>query len=77
MNELDFIDGRIEHHKKRLQKAEADYRHAATHGTKEDVSDALIKCQAIRAKLISYIARRDEITMSKKRSCDDVNAADE
>ena len=62
MTELDFIDGRILHHRKRLERAEAAYRHAVTHGTQDDMRAALVECQAIRAKLIMYLRRRDELT---------------
>lgn len=62
MTELDFIEGRILHHEKRLKKAEADYHHAVTHGTLTDMHAALTECQAIRAKLIEYLHRRDKLT---------------
>lgn len=62
MTELDFIEGRILHHEKRLKKAEADYHHAVTHGTLTDMRAALTECQAIRAKLIEYLHRRDKLT---------------
>lgn len=62
MSELEFIEERIEHHRKRLEKAEADYHHAVTHGTLTDMHAALTECQAIRAKLIEYLHRRDELT---------------
>lgn len=62
MTELEFLEGRILHHEKRLKKAEADYHHAVTHGGQDDMRDALAKCQAIRAKLIMYLHRRDEMT---------------
>lgn len=62
MTELDFIEGRILHHEKRLKKAEADYHHAVTHGDLTDMHAALTECQAIRAKLIEYLHRRDKLT---------------
>lgn len=62
MTEYAFIDGRILHHRKRLERAEAAYRHAVTHGTQDDMRAALTECQAIRAKLIMYLHRRDELT---------------
>lgn len=62
MTELDFIEGRILHHEKRLKKAEADYHHAVTHGTLTDMHAALVECRAIRAKLIEYLHRRDKLT---------------
>lgn len=62
MTELDYIEGRILHHRKRLERAEAAYRHAVTHSGQDDMRDALTECQAIRAKLIMYLRRRDELT---------------
>lgn len=62
MTELKFLEGRILHHEKRLKKAEADYHHAVTHGTLTDMHAALTECQAIRAKLIEYLHRRDKLT---------------
>ena len=62
MTEYAFIEGRILHHRKRLERAEAAYRHAVTHGGQDDMRDALTECQAIRAKLIMYLHRRDELT---------------
>lgn len=62
MTEYAFIEGRILHHRKRLERAEAAYRHAVTHGTQDDMRAALVECQAIRAKLILYLRRRDELT---------------
>lgn len=62
MTEYAFIEGRILHHRKRLERAEAAYRHAVTHGTQDDMRAALTDCQAIRAKLIMYLRRRDELT---------------
>lgn len=61
MSEYDFIKLRILHHRKRLERAEAAYRHAVTHGTQDDMRAALTDCQAIRAKLIMYLHRRDEM----------------
>jgi len=61
MTELDYIEGRILHHEKRLKKAEADYHHAVTFGELSDMRAKLTECQAIRAKLLEYIARRDEL----------------
>lgn len=62
MTELDYIEGRILHHEKRLRKAEADYHHAVTFGELSDMRAKLTECQAIRAKLIMYLHRRDELT---------------
>ena len=62
MNEYDFVELRIMHHRGRLERAESEYRHAVTHGGQDDMRDALAKCQAIRAKLIMYLHRRDEMT---------------
>ena len=62
MTELEFLEGRILHHEKRLRKAEADYHHAVTYGELSDMRSKLTECQAIRAKLIMYLHRRDELT---------------
>lgn len=62
MSDLEFVEGRIQHHRKRLESAEADYHHAVTHGALTDMHAALTECQAIRAKLIEYLHRRDELT---------------
>lgn len=62
MSELEFIEERIQHHRKKLEKAEADYHHTVTHGTLTGMHAALTECQAIRAKLIEYLHRRDELT---------------
>ena len=62
MTELEFLEGRILHHEKRLKKAEADYHHAVTYGELHDMRARLTECQAIRAKLIEYLHRRDELT---------------
>jgi hypothetical protein len=62
VNELEFVEGRIRHHRKRLEKAEADYHHAVTYGELHDMHAKLVECQAIRAKLLEYLHRRDELT---------------
>lgn len=62
MTELEWINGRILHHEKRLKKAEADYHHAVTYGELPDMRAKLTECQSIRAKLIEYLHRRDELT---------------
>lgn len=58
----EYINARIKHHTARLRRAEERYQFAATHGTMEDMRFALAECQELRAKLIEYIARRDELT---------------
>lgn len=62
MTELEFLEGRILHHEKSLKKAEADYHHAVTYGELHDMHAKLVECQAIRAKLLEYLHRRDELT---------------
>lgn len=62
MTEYAFIEGRILHHRKRLERAEEAYRHAVTYGELHDMHAKLVECQAIRAKLIMYLRRRDELT---------------
>ena len=62
MTELESLEGRILHHEKRLKKAEADYHHAVTYGELHDMHAKLAECQAIRAKLIMDLRRRDELT---------------
>ena len=62
MNELEFVEGRIRHHRKRLEKAEADYHLAVTYGELHDMHAKLVECQVIRAKLLEYLHRRDELT---------------
>jgi hypothetical protein len=62
MTDLEFLEGRILHHENRLKKAEADYHHAVTYGELHDMHAALAECQAIRAKLIEYLHKRDELT---------------
>lgn len=61
MKELEWIEGRILHHEKRLLEAEAEYHRAVTYGELSDMRAKLTECQAIRAKLLEYIARRDEL----------------
>lgn len=62
MKELEWIEGRILHHEKRLLEAEAEYHRAVTYGELHDMHAKLVECQAIRAKLLEYLHRRDELT---------------
>lgn len=62
MTELEFIEGRILHHERRLKKAEWTYHRAVTYGDLHDRQSALAECQATRAKLLEYLHRRDELT---------------
>ena len=62
MSELDFVTERIEHHRKRLKESEKKYHRAVLYGTSDDRRSALADCQFFRAKVIEYVARRDELT---------------
>lgn len=62
MTELEFLEGRIRHHERRLKKAEWEYHRAVTYGDLHDRSAALAECRATRAKLLEYMHRRDELT---------------
>ena len=62
MTDSEWVESRIQNFERLLQKAEAHYHITVTHGTMEDMRSALAECQELRAKLIEYIARRDELT---------------
>lgn len=61
MTDLEWVESRIRNLDRLLRKAEEHYHITVTHGTMEDRRSALAECQAIRAKLLEYIARRDEL----------------
>lgn len=61
MTELEFCKERIEHHRKRLKECEKKYHRAVLYGTSDDMKSALEDCQFFRAKIIEYVARRDEL----------------
>lgn len=61
MTELEFIEGRILHHERRLKKAEWTYHRTVTFGDLHDRQSALAECQETRAKLLEYLHRRDEL----------------
>lgn len=61
MTELEFCEERIEHHRKRLKECEKKYHRAVLYGTSDDMKSALADCQFFRAKIIEYVARRDEL----------------
>ena len=62
MTDLEWVEGRILHHEKRLLEAGAEYHRAVTYGELHDMHAKLVECQAIRAKLLEYLHRRDELT---------------
>lgn len=62
MTDLEFCKERIEHHRKRLKECEKKYHRAVLYGTSDDMKSALADCQFFRAKIIEYVARRDELT---------------
>ena len=62
MSELEFCQERIKHHRKRLKECEKKYHRAVLYGTSDDRRSALADCQYFRAKIIEYVARRDELT---------------
>lgn len=62
MTELEFCEERIEHHRNRFKECEKKYHRAVLYGTSDDMRSALADCQFFRAKIIEYVARRDELT---------------
>lgn len=68
MTELEFCEERIEHHRKRLKECEKKYHRAVLYGTSDDMKNALADCQFFRAKLLEYVARRDELTGGERNA---------
>ena len=62
MTDLEWYESRIQNFERLLRKAEEKYHRAVTYGTMEDMRSALAECQELRAKLIEYLHRRDELT---------------
>lgn len=68
MTDLEFCKERIEHHRKRLKECEKKYHRAVLYGTSDDMKSALADCQFFRAKIIEYVARRDELTGGERNA---------
>lgn len=68
MTELEFCEERIDHHRKRLKECEKKYHRAVLYGTSDDMKSALADCQFFRAKIIEYVARRDELTGGERNA---------
>ena len=62
MTDLEWVERRIRDFEQLLRKAEEHYHITVTHGTMEDMRSALAECQELRANLIEYIAKHDELT---------------
>lgn len=61
MTDLEWVEIRIKSFERLLRKAEELYHITVTHGTMEDMRSALAECQELRAKLIEYLHKRDEL----------------